>query len=173
MATELPDLTKQPRPTPQPSGGVARYRGEIPNIEAAGEGRMALGAADINAGGSLNKDAHELFHAYKVEQERADHLRAEEAFSKLRDAQLDLTVGPDNGYERLKGSQAVGRPVLDDYRKRFDDQVDLIGGSLATDAQKEKFRKAASVARMQFQEGLARHLVKQSDVYAKEVSTAR
>jgi hypothetical protein len=169
MATELPDLTKQPRPTPQPSGGVARYRGEIPNIEAAGEGRMALGAADINAGGSLNKDAHELFHAYKVEQERADHLRAEEAFSKLRDAQLDLTVGPDNGYERLKGSQAVGRPVLDDYRKRFDDQVDLIGGSLATDAQKEKFRKAASVARMQFQEGLARHLVKQSDVYAKEV----
>lgn len=166
---DIPDLTKTARPTPQPSGGVARYRGEIPGLEAIGEGRMALGNAEIGAGGALNSDAKELYHAVKVEQERADHLRAEDAFSKLRDAQLDLTVGPDNGYERLKGSQAIGRPVLDDYRKKFDDQISLISGGLATDAQKEKFAKAASVAKMQFQEGLARHLVRESDVYAKEV----
>lgn len=166
---EIPDLTKTARPTPQPSGGVARYRGDIPSLEAPGEATMALGNATSQFGSSLNEDAKQLFTAIKVEQDRVDRLRAEDAFSKLRDAQLDLTVGPDNGYENLKGSQAVGRPVADEFRKKFDNQADLISGSLSNDHQKEQFKQRASVARMQFQEGLARHLVKESDTYAKEV----
>ncbi len=34
---KIPDASTEARPTPQPSGGVARYRGDIPSLEAPGE----------------------------------------------------------------------------------------------------------------------------------------
>lgn len=159
---QIPDLSETKRPTPQPSGGVARYRGEEPSLEAPGQSLM-------HAGRILGHEANQLYAEVQHQQERADHLRAEQAFSDLRNQQMDLTVGEQNGYERLKGSAVTTRPVLQDWGKKFDDQTDLIANSLATDGQREKFRARASVARLQFNEGLARHIVKESDRYADEV----
>lgn len=163
MPLKIPDQNALgARPSLQPATGVARYRGDDPDLEKPGQALMHQGAV-------AGSEADKLFHQYKVEQERADLLRAEDAFTKLREQQLDLTIGQKNGYENLRGSQVATQPVMTDWSKKFDDQVDLIAGGLANDEQREKFRHRASVARMQYNEGLARHVVKEGDRYAKEV----
>lgn len=163
MAAKLPSLDSMgERPTLQPSGGVAQYRGD------SGGGDLP-GKAMMQAGQTLMSEADQLTAQFKVEQEKMDTLKADEAFNKLRHKQLDLTIGEQDGYLRLKGSQAATRPVLQDYKKLYDDAVTSIEGSLTSDGQREKFRARAGVSGIQFQEGILQHVFKERSVYAKEV----
>ncbi len=129
----------------------------------------APGRATQRMGEQLGAGADELFRAQKVEEGRVNVLRAEEAFTKLRDQQLDLSIGEKNGFTRVKGSDAVSRPLLTEYGKRFQDVESEISGSLSNDQQRALFKQRADVARLQFSEEILRHLAREGDNYAKEV----
>lgn len=120
-------------------------------------------------GAELERGAQELFQAAKTEEERVNHLRAEEAYTKLREKQLDLTMGEQNGFANLKGSAAVTRPVLSEWSKRFTDAQAEVAGTLSNDEQRTRFRARSDVARLQYTEDIYRHLARENDTYAKEV----
>lgn len=129
--------------------------------EAPGQALAQLGR-DMGAAGE------EVYRAQKIEEDRINTLRAEEAFTKLRSSQLELTVG-EGGFARLQGADAVNRPIRQEYGKRFDDIEQGIAQGLSNDEQRLRFKQRASIARLQLDEELLRHGAQQSDVYAKQV----
>lgn len=158
---KLIDPSAQARPIPRMIGNVARMP-DIQHSNAEAQGLVSLGR-------SIESGANEIFKAQKIEEERINTLRAEESFNKLRERQLDLTVGDDNGFVKQKGAAAVTRPLFRDWSQKFDDAETEIAGELTNDSQREKFKSRASVARLQYQEGILRHLAQEDDAYAKQV----
>lgn len=154
--------------TPQPSGGVAGYQvqsGEQVGQIVAGTGRMLQAAgAHLAAGGEA------LFARAKVEQDRFDTLKAEDAYNQLRGAQNDLTLGEENGFKNKLGSQAMGPEFLTDYTKRFEFTASGIEEKLGNDRQREKFRQRAMVASEQYGHELLNHIANQTGVYRKQVA---
>jgi hypothetical protein len=155
----LTDPSARERPIPRQFGVAS-----IPESPGSndGQGLIALGK-------SVEKGEDQIYTAQKHEEERINTLRAEDAFSKLRDRQLDLTYGQENGFTKLKGSDAVTKPVLTEWSKRFQDSETAIKADLTNDFQRQKFDKRAEVARLQFKEGILRHLATEGDTYSKEV----
>lgn len=153
------------RPSIQPATAIQGYRA----VDA--QALLAPGTAEAQLGQEMIQQGDKIAIQAKHEQDRLDTLRAEDAFTKLRAKQLDLTVGEQNGFTRLKGSATVNRatPIATEWSKRFDDEVRMISDSLATDGQREKFRQRANLAQLQFREDMTRHTVAESNVYAKEV----
>lgn len=158
------------RKAPQPAGGLSQYRVDV-NADAPP--RAALGAADVleNAAENIERRRKQVAHEARIEQDRLDTTRAEQAFNELRQSQLDLTAGEANGFMRQKGSAAVARstPLYDDWQKKFDDSATKIGSTLINDAQRQKFNARRDVAKLQFSEELLRHTANEGAVYDKEV----
>lgn len=166
MAVKLPTADSLgPRPVPQPGSSVASYR-----VDDSGE---MQGRALMQLGGALQREGDQILQIQKAEQEkeknRVDTMRAEDAFTKLREKQLDLTVGPKNGFVNIKGGDAINQPLFEDYSKRFAGEVDMIASTLGNDRQRELFMQRAKVAGLQFGEDVLRHTVREGDVYAKQV----
>lgn len=157
---KLIDPAAQERPVVRQLGGTAQMRQPVLGSPARG---MAQAGANLVEGGD------ELYRAQKVEEDRINTLRAEDAFTKLRERQLDLSVGEETGFSRLKGAEAVTRPVRQEWGKRFEDAETEIAGTLSNDTQRQKFKQRAGVSRLQFEEEMLRHLAKEGDSYAKEV----
>lgn len=157
----LNDPLAAKRPVPQQSGGIARLRPEGPS-DAEGRGIQTLGAG-------IESGMEEVFRAQKVEEDRLNTLRAEEAYTKLRERQLDLTLGEENGFGRIKGSEAVSRPILKEWSGRFDSVEQEILGGLSNDEQRQRFRLRANVSRLQFKEDILRHLAREGDAYEEQV----
>lgn len=156
------------RPSLQPGSSVAGY--QVGNSsELAGRQTMEEGQQMAQVAGQIGQMAKQFEHERKVEQDRVDTMRAEDAFTQLREQQLDLTIGEQNGFARIKGADAVTKPMLQDYGKRFGAAEEAIASTLGNDDQKRKFKQRSNVAGLQFQEDLMRHLIREGDVYAKEV----
>lgn len=149
------------RPDSRPAGGVVSYRPQ--------SGGEAPALALVQTGQKLERLGDELHQQAKIEEKRLNTLRAEEAWNSLRDAQLDLTVGDQNGFTRKRGGDAVNQPLLKDYSDRFSEVVKRIADGLSNDEQKELFRKRASVSGLEFKEGLLRHVARETDTYSKQV----
>lgn len=152
---KLPDLSQQARPIPQASMGVARYQPES----------MASAAAP---GEALARNSLQVSEIAQQQIDRADTMRAEDAFNQLRQRQQQLTMG-EGGFVHAKGSDAVTKPLLQDYSKQFDDAANQISETLGTPQQKALFRKRADVAGLQFQDDLMRHIVREGDVYEEQI----
>jgi len=149
------------RPIPRAGSSVASYRVD--------ESAEAVGRATMAAGAVLGREGAQLIALQDAENKRVDTMRAEDAFTKLREKQLDLTVGPENGFINIKGGDAISRPLFDDYSKRFTGEADLIASTLGNDRQRELFMQRAKVAGLQFGEDVLRHTVTQGDAYANQV----
>ncbi len=156
----IQDPLGESRPVARQSGGIARMGARGPS-EAPGQAIMQLGR-DIGAAGE------EIYRAQKIEEDRINTLRAEDAFTKLRQRQLEFTVA-DGGFTRLQGEAAVARPIRQEYLKRFDDAEREFAATLSNDEQRARFKPRASMARLQYDEEILRHTAKQADVYAKQV----
>lgn len=144
-------------------GGSARAQPMDPGVsDAAGRGLEMIGQA-------IGSGAEEMYRAQLVEEDKINTLAAEDAFTKLRNQQLELTNGETQGFARQKGAAAVTRPLFKEWNKRFDDAETLVASTLTNDNQRLKFKQRAQVARLQYQEDMLRHVGQESDVYAKEV----
>ena len=156
----LVDPLASERPIPRQPGGIAKL-----NLPGPGD----VGRGLIAAGRFISAGAEDIYRAQKIEEERVDTLRAEDAFTQLRERQLDLSVGDENGFSNLKGADAVTKPVFKEWSRRFEDAEAEITGTLNNDQQRTKFKQRADVVRLQFQEEILRHLGREGDVYSKEV----
>lgn len=148
-------------PIPQAGSSIASYR-----VDDSGE---APGRALMAAGAALGREGEQFLQMKEVEQKRIDGLRAEDAFTKLREKQLDLTMGPKDGFINIKGGEAVNRPLFDEYSKKFTSEAEMIASTLGNDRQRELFMQRAKVAGLQFGEDILRHTVREGDVYANQV----
>ena len=167
----LPDTSAR-REAARPTGGVVRYqesdsrsvdirRGEVANLRQV--------AGDFEQSGNVAAAADaEMERALRVERARLDKLRAEDAYNRLREKQVELTVG-DGGYAHLKGADAATRPLYKDYVGKFDAAAKEIATTLANDQQRAFFMERANLARLQYGEDVLRHSVAQSDSYATSV----
>lgn len=160
---KLIDVLAQPRPIPQDRGGIVRPS------PGGTEGDQAVAAGIRSLGINVQEAATELFRAQKVEEDRIDTLRAEEAYTKLRERQLDLTIGEQNGFSQVRGSAAVSRPLYTEWGAKFEDAQKEVAGTLSNARQRERFGQRADVARLQYHEDMLRHLSREGDAYAKEV----
>ena len=159
---DIPQLEGQARPLPQPAGGLASYRPDF-------GGGEQLGQAIEQAGSNISAGGNALEARAKIEQEKIDTLKAEDAFTQLRQTQLDLTVGKD-GYANLKGAAAVNTPVYQVYTQKYQDAQQQLEGTLKNSEQLNKFRQRANIAYSQMQENILRHTASEADSYAKEVT---
>ena len=155
------DPSAQPRPQARQPGGIARLSAKGPS-EAMAQAQIALGS-DIAQG------SEEIYRAQKIEEERINTLRAQDAATKLNARRMDLTMSEDEGFTRLQGADAVTRPIMKEYGQRFEDAQNQISGTLTNDRQREMFKARAGIARLQYDEDIMRHLAKEGDVYAKQV----
>lgn len=140
-----------PRRTPM----VATYRATSGFEDAAGQELM-------RAGNEFEQAAHIALQA----KEQHDALRAEDAATKLRQKQIDMTFGKD-GFVNLKGGDAVNRPLLKDFGGAFDQSAAALAGTLDNDYQRQLFQRRAQISGMQMREDIVKHVAHQSDVYAQ------
>lgn len=158
-----PSTTTLPAPR---QGGISKLAYGGPSQEGA--------RATMQLGLELGAAGEELYRAQKIEEDRVNTLRAEDAYNKLRQKQLELTFSEEQGFGRLRGAAAVAaeKPILPEYLRRFDNARTEIAAGLSNDRQRERFAQRADVSRMQYEEEIFRHLAKEGDVYAKEVYDA-
>lgn len=149
-----------PRPTPQASGSVIPIRSTT-GTEAA----PALAVAQV--GQSIERESDQLFRIAKVEQEKSDTLRAEDAFNQLRDKALDLTLG-EKGFVNVKGADAANRPIFKDYTAQLDEASKSIAESLTPD-QRIKFQQRSAIGLREFQQNLLKHVTVERQHYEAAV----
>jgi len=149
----IPDAIGQNLPAPQAPAGVA-------TIQDRGASAMISGAAN------------EIQAAFQEEQKRIDHAKTEDAFNQLRNAQLDLTIGEQNGFMNIKGGDAIKQPLLKNYTERFNTISSNLINGLDNDTQREMFRQRVNVAQSQFSGDLLKHIYQENNVYQKDVTKA-
>lgn len=155
----LPDATTLgERPSPQLGGRVPAYRGTSGAETVPGEALMRLGQTVGN-----------VSDAVKVEEARTDTIVSEDAFNRLREKQINLTIGEKEGFVHQKGSLVLDGKMYTDYTTRFDEAVGEIGSGLSNNRQRDLFRQRAGMANLQYKENLLQHIVREKDAFAKQV----
>lgn len=163
MATRLPDpLSYGARATPRPSEGVVSYR-PISGMEGA------VAEAQGQAGKGMVAAADQMQAKIDEERKKVDTQRAEEALNVLREEQLNLTFGEKDGFANVKGSEAVNGELFKTYSAKMKDKISALESQLATEEQKRLFRTRASMAGVQFQQDLLRHVMGERKTYDKQV----
>jgi len=111
--------------------------------------------------------------ALQREADYADELRVEEQVNALRERQLDLTLGQQNGFVNVKGRNVLpgddGMPLSRRYGQQFDTTVQELEAGLASDRQKQLFRRYAERAGLEFRGALMRHENQEIDAWRKGV----
>lgn len=156
---------------PRPGGRTARVPDvRLPDVNIP-DTRVseAEGRALEATGNQLSKLGDSVFQILQKEREQQDTIRVEDAFNQLRAKQVDLTLGPESGFTRELGGNAVNKPIVEDWTKKFDSYVEELSGGLANPDQVTKFKARAAIARTQYQGDLFRHVATQTDHYAKDV----
>lgn len=161
---KIPDVTALGgRPTPSAPTSVASYRSS-----SGAEAAPALAIAD--AGNQMDAGGDQMWRLAKVEQEKNDVIRAEDAFSQLRKKALELTTAEGTGFVHQKGSNVATRPTLfKDYSALLKEAGDQIAATLDNEEQKQRFKQRYNVAEYQYQNDLLNHITKERGAYAEQV----
>lgn len=115
--------------------------------------------------------------AFQQIQDDANNLRSQDAYNRLREKQLDLTLNQKDGYANIKGRDVLtpregGKSLSDDYLDRFRSVSKEIEGGLVNDRQRMLYRQKATEAELDFRAGLQRHENVQISEYSKTVTNA-
>lgn len=153
MAT-LPNPDRMERVASRTPGGIA----QVPTMSG-----MSLAA-----GQGMEQAGREMQQFFAQEERRINTLRAEDAFSQLRNAQIELAYGQD-GFINKKGGDAVKTPLLQDYTRKFTEAYEKISSGLGNEEQKQMLKRQAAVSQAQYTQGILQHLNQENRVYRKEV----
>lgn len=159
---KLPDTSAfGARPTPQPAGGVISARMTSGQEEAVGQGIQQAGAG-------ISRGADVLEAAFRVEKDKADRLRTEEALNALREQQLELTYNETDGFLTKRGSEAVNGDIYKTYNARLKEKARALEQQLGNPEQRELFRQRSAIVGLQFDENLLRHVAGERKVYQQQ-----
>lgn len=98
-----------------------------------------------------------------------DELRVEDAYNKLREKQTDLTMNPQTGFMNKRAADAVDPNFMPQYSSGFDKAIEEVSGSLASERQKDLFRRRAQMAKAEYSDSLMRHVMRETEVYRDNV----
>jgi len=136
-------------------------------IVSAPQDRMSGAIAGL--GQDIASGASEIHAAFEQEKARIGKLKVEDAFNKVRQKRLDLTIGDEttggNGFTRLQSGDAVQRPILKDWTKSYDDAVSEIAASLDDEDQRQLLKQRTDIDRLAFQQDILAHVQKEEGVY--------
>ena len=104
----LTDPLARERPVPRQVGGIVKLPVE-PQNDAIARGVFSLGQ-------NLEAGTEEIYRAQKIEQEKADTTRVEDAWNQYKQSALDATLG-EGGVLRLQGGEAVNGNILEVARR--------------------------------------------------------
>lgn len=151
------------RPNTIVGGQVRAARRQAPpQMGQLAQGELALGQG-------LNQAGQDIAVATLRERDRYEDTRVEDAFNQLRQKQLDLTLGKDDGFANLKGGDAVNKPILKDWTQKFDESSKQIEDSLGSEREKERFRMRSAVAKANYTGDIMQHVARESNTYAAGV----
>lgn len=144
----------------------------IPNVDTSPvtNARMQIGNALSEGAQQVNRMRLVVEEQERREADKLDAIRAEEAFNRLRQRQLDLSMG-ENGFSKIRGSDVVNRavPVLDEYPKLFQSAMDEISSTLSNDRQRQMFRQRAEPTALGFKGDILRHVMSETETHKNEV----
>lgn len=146
---KIPDISVAERPTPRPELGNVGYQATSGAETAPGEALMRQGAVTGNA-------AEEIYHAFKVEQDRIDVAKAEDAMNKLNSKRMELTYGPE-GFKNVNGGDAIKPDFNPGYMAKFSAAANEVSQGLDSPRQKQLFKTRAEALATQYKEGLFIH----------------
>lgn len=141
------------------------------NIPQASSGVVGYNV-DTSASGAMGRAVSQLGDTIQVESERWDKNAAENAFTKIRQGQIDLAAG-ENGYLKVTGEQAVKGELHKKTLDGYDKMVEGISSGLGNDRQRDLLMKRADIARTQVSEGVLSHVIQQEEVFFKDSITGR
>lgn len=154
---KLPTIADLGTARAQPDSSVASIQ-LSPAVDSTGPARAMA---------SLGADVQQMA---AQEQDKLDSLRVEAATTKLRQQELDLTIGK-TGYQNLHGGDVVNQPVLDNYTAQYKQATEGIAQGLTAN-QQAKFNALAQRGLSQFQAGVMQHSLNETNKYDGEVFTA-
>lgn len=148
---------------------TAADMGQRPAPYAPGPAQVQTGAETVpgSALATFGATVSHLGQLIEVQQKHNDTVAAEDAFNKLREKQLDLSLGQD-GFQHKQGKDAE-HGIITDYEKKFDDATAQISKSLGNDEQRQMFAQRAHIARQQYRNDLLSHVTQQQQAYARQV----
>lgn len=146
------------RVNPTPGAGASSYRGD------------AVAAAQYNSAQSFDQTGHLVSREAEKRLNELDDLRVIEASTELRNKENDLTYG-QYGYATVKNGDVLKGQYLEGYKARYQNEVDNILNTLSP-SQQQKFKAHALSASTQFQAGVVRHAMLESEKYAGVVFKA-
>jgi soluble lytic murein transglycosylase len=137
---------------------------------------QARGVEVASIGGSLQRlgavgedAAMRVQSMQDKERQEFDTLRAEDAYNKLRERQVSLTMDPEKGFLARRGAAAIAPDVVPTYTGEFQKAVSEIESGLTSKEQKDMFRRRAGNAQAEYRNALARHVLDQSNAFAQTV----
>jgi hypothetical protein len=121
-------------------------------------------------GGALMNEGAQIQQQIKIEQEKNDTTRVEDAWNQYKNKALELTIG-EKGLLNTKGADAVNGNILNQANATLTDTRKLIEQTLTNPEQIRRFQQRADVTDLQTKHQVLSHLVSQQQEYAKTVFT--
>lgn len=150
--------------TPSVGGRVQNLDLRTPQLGQEAQAEVTFGNAIKGVGDTLAVLADN-------EKQRMDAARAEDAFTQYQNHTLDLEYGPQNGFDKILGGDAVKQPLVQMYREKRASIASDIRDGLSNSDQVTAFNKRAAIVDSQFDARLYRHVSDQSRAYQSQVST--
>lgn len=118
-------------------------------------------------GHGIESESDKLYTAFKIEQEKTDTTKVEDAWNEYKNHALDLTNGKE-GLLNTKGSDAVNGKLLDRSTTSLTDARTKIADGL-TDEQRQRFEQRANITDLQTKTHILTHLATEQRAYAQTV----
>lgn len=167
---------------PQPQFRAAQFDASRPSTlrpvqatEAKGINTPDIAGRQLQQAGDQMQRIGQQIANMQIEAEReVNTLRVDDAMNRAKEAALRLTHDKEVGFLNLKGINALDRPdgksLEDEYSDNLRKQIDEIGGSLGTEAQKSMFAARAQELAMGFRTNVSRHSSDEFRTYTLSVA---
>jgi len=130
--------------------------------DVAGRQAEQMGQSMQRTGGTLGSIAQDM-------EREANQLIVNDGLDKVKNAALDLTYDPQNGFANLKGAQALYRPddksLEDEYGEKLQQVISTVSSGLKNDAQRQAFAMNANDILTSFRGQAMRHTSQEYATY--------
>jgi hypothetical protein len=136
----------------------------VPNIPGPGgfaSYRPGVGAELSNLGQVVGVIAEQ-------QAEKLNSAKVEDAYNQLLQEQLELTMGEERGFTRLRSREALDANIPDAWGKQHEEAVARLTKGMNAE-QMARFTPLAQQSRLKFNEKILSHLGRETEVYQEQV----
>ena len=150
-----------------PRKSINQVRDNIVNAQFRGQ----TSAAAFDGGASQIADAasqtlNKVAQVVKEEQNKANDLAVETAYTSLMKKKNDLLYNEEDGFKKIGGRQSA--ESFQNYKDRYNTSIDEINGTLTNNAQREAFRKLSNRVGLDLEQQMQGHVFTQVQKYDDE-----